>query len=121
MTETKNELSRGASADRFPCPYLKAEVEWTRERQAHIAERHPELLPEHAHRVAETLALPDQVRRSKRFGSARLFSKWFADLREGKHVVVVVVSDMGPNDRHWIITAYLARRLEEGAVEWKRP
>jgi hypothetical protein len=60
---------------RFPCPYLKGEVELTEERERHIAERHPDLLPEHPERVAETLAHPDQVRRSVRFGSAKLFSR----------------------------------------------
>jgi predicted amidophosphoribosyltransferase len=34
--------------------------------------------------------------------------------------VVVVVSALGPSERHWIITAYIARRLAEGEVEWKR-
>ena len=48
---------------RFPCPYLKSEVELTEERECHIAERHPDLLPEHRERVAETLGDPDQVRR----------------------------------------------------------
>ena len=48
---------------RFPCPYLKGEVELTEERERHIAERHPDLLPEHRERVAETLGDPDQVRR----------------------------------------------------------
>ena len=77
----------------FSCPYLQGEVELTEERERHIAERHPELLPEHRERIAETLADPDQVRKSTRFGSAKLFSRWYTDLREGKHVVVVVVSD----------------------------
>lgn len=45
---------------RYPCPYLKGEVELTDERKRHIAERHPDLLPEHRHRIAETLAEPDQ-------------------------------------------------------------
>ena len=40
---------------RFPCPYLEAEVELTDERKRHIAERHPDLLPEHWQRVAEVL------------------------------------------------------------------
>ena len=40
---------------RFPCPYLKAEVELTDEREQHIAERHPDLLPEHRQRIADTL------------------------------------------------------------------
>lgn len=67
--------------DRFPCPYLKGEVECTEERERHIAERHPDLLPEHRNRIADTLADPDLVRRSKRLGNARLFSRWHADLR----------------------------------------
>jgi hypothetical protein len=78
---------------RHPCPYLKGEVELTDEREHHIAERHPDLLPEHRDRIADTLAEPDQVRSSARFGSAKLFSRWYYDVRRGKHVVVVVVSE----------------------------
>ena len=105
---------------RYPCPYLKGDVELTEERERHIAERHPDLLPEHRGRIAETLARPDQIRRSARFGSARLFSRWYTDVRRGKHVVVVVVSERGPRERHWVITAYMARALAEGDVEWER-
>jgi hypothetical protein len=105
---------------RYPCPYLKGEVELTEERERHVAERHPDLLPEHRERIAKTLAEPDQVRRSAQFGSARLFSRWYTDVRQGKHVVVVVVSELDPTERHWIITAYMARRLAEGEVEWQR-
>lgn len=104
----------------FPCPYVKGEVELTPEREHHIADRHPDLLPEHLDRIVETLAEPDQVRRSARFGSARLFSRCYTDARGGKHVVVVVVSELGPKERHWIITAYIARKLAEGEIEWKR-
>lgn len=105
---------------RFTCPYLKGKVEMTSERERHIAERHPDLLPDHRELLGETLAYPDQVRRSIRFGSARLFSRWFTDLRGGKHVVVVVVSGVEPNPRHWIITAYIAGSLVEGEAEWKQ-
>ena len=105
---------------RFPCPYLKAEVELTEEREGHITERHPDLLPEHRQRVAEALGNPDQIRRSVRFGKARLFSRWYTDLQRGRHVVVVVVSGPGPGKRHWIITAYIAVKLVKGEVEWKR-
>jgi len=104
----------------FPCPYLNGEVELTKERELHIAQRHPDLLPDHRDRIASTLADPDQVRRSVRFGSAKLFSRWYPDLRGGKHVVVVVVSEVDPNQRHWIITSYMARSLVEGDAEWKR-
>ena len=105
---------------RFLCPYLKGEVELSDERERHIAERHPDLLPEHRERIAETLSIPDQIRRSAWFSSAKLFSRWYNDLRGGKHVVVVVVSEPDPSSRHWIITAYIARKLAEGEVEWRR-
>jgi len=105
---------------RFPCPYLKGEVELTEERERHIADRHPDLLPEHWDRVAETLLDPDLVRRSVRFGSAKLFSRWFTDVRRGKHIVVVVVGEPDTTERHWIITAYITPKLTEGEIEWRR-
>lgn len=74
---------------RFPCPYLAAEIELTEERERHIAERHPDLLPEYREQIADTLADPDQ-------------------------------SEPDPMARHWIVTAYLARRLAEGGVEWQQ-
>ena len=105
---------------RFPCPYLNGEVELTEERERHITERHPDLLPEHRPRIAETLSIPDHVRTSARFGSVKLFSRWYPEVRQGKHVVVVVVSERTPQQRHWIITAYLASKLAQGGVEWQR-
>lgn len=105
---------------RLPCPQLGADVELTPERERHIAEQHPDLLPAHRDRIGATLAAPDLVRRSARFGNAKLFSRWFEDLRGRKHVVVVVVSNVTADGRHWVVTAYLARRLAEGAVEWQR-
>ena len=104
----------------FPCPYLKGEVELTDEREAHIARTHPDLLPEYLAHMGQTLADPDQVRRSARMSTARLFSRWFEDVRRGKYVVVVVVSEAAPVERHWIITAYITRRLASGEVEWQR-
>jgi hypothetical protein len=105
----------------FSCPYLDGNVELTDERAEHIAGRHPDLWPEYRERVAETLEAPDEVRKSRRMANARLISRWFESVREGKHVVVVVVSDQDPpGKRHWIITAYLARKLAGGPVEWKR-
>jgi hypothetical protein len=102
----------------FPCPYLKGEVELTPEREEHIGERHPDLLPKHRRRIGETLADPDQVRRSVRLASAHLFSRWFDNIKGGKQVVVVVVSEA--TGRHWVVTAYMARKLAEGVVEWQR-
>jgi len=99
---------------------LNAQVELTNEREQHIAKRHPDLLPEHRQCIADVLADPDQVRRSPRFANARLFSRWFGSLRGGKHVVVVVVSEPVNGYHHWIITAYIARKLAGGENEWKR-
>ena len=104
----------------FPCPYLRGEVELTDEREAHIACTHPDLLPEYLTQVGQTLADPDQVRRSTRMSAARLFYRWFEDVRRGKYVVMVVVSEIAPAERHWIITAYITRRIARGEVEWHK-
>jgi hypothetical protein len=104
----------------LPCPYLKGEVELTVERERHIALRHPDLLPDHYDLMAATLAAPDLVRPSPHVGNARLLSRRFDHIRGGRHVVVVVVSDPSPDRRHWIVTAYFARRLAEGETEWQR-
>jgi hypothetical protein len=104
---------------RLACPHLHGEVVLTPERERHIQERHPDLLPKYRARIAETLADPDQVRRGAHLGNARLFSRWFDDIIGGKHVVVVVISEVATG-RHWMITAYLVRKLGPGDVEWKR-
>ena len=105
----------------FPCPYLNSDVELTDEREHHITLRHPDLLPKYRQCIPDTLVLPDEVRRSSRIGNARLFSRWFEWLRGGKYVVVVVISDLVPTERHWVVTAYMARRLAKGGnVEWER-
>lgn len=104
----------------FPCPYLHSEVELTEERERHIAENHPDLLPRYRGCIAETLRDPDQVRRSARLANALLFSRWFDTVRGGKHVVVVVVTEVAGTVRHWIITAYIASRLSEGEIVWRR-
>ena len=102
----------------FPCPYLSSDVELSPERENHIAENHPDLLPEYKKYISETLANPDQVRLSSRFKNARLFTRWFDFIRNGKYIVVV--SQSKPLVRHWIITAYLARKLSGGEIEWKK-
>jgi len=104
----------------FPCPYLKGEVELTDEREAHIAQTHPDLLPEYLPQLEQTLLDPDEVRRSERMSGARMFYRWFEDVRQGKYVAVVVVSEAASVQRHWIITAYMTHRLMNGDVEWQK-
>jgi hypothetical protein len=104
----------------FSCPYLRGEVELTDEREVHIADTHPDLLPEYLAQIGETLADPDLVRRSIRMSAARLFYRWSDSVRRGKYVVVVVVSEAAPVERHWVITAYMTRRITSGGVEWRK-
>jgi hypothetical protein len=99
------------------CRYLGKEVELTEERERHIADRHPDLLPNVVTRIEETLADPDEVCKSRRFGSARLFFRRFTG---SKGVIVVVVGQTEPTPRHWVITAYQARKPPAGDLEWKR-
>jgi hypothetical protein len=104
----------------FACPYLSGEVELTEEREKHIAERHPDFLPKYEAKIAEVLLNPEQIRRSKNFPSARLFTRWFTDVRGGKFVVIIVVTDTAREGRHWIVTGYVARKIQEGEIEWKQ-
>ena len=55
-------------------PYLKTPVELTDERETHIREKHPELLPQYRNQIGQTLADPDEVRRDARFPNSLLFS-----------------------------------------------
>lgn len=103
----------------FPCPYLNATVELFAEREQHIATNHPGTLPDYLEQLQETLANPDQIRSSERDESALLFSKWFTSIRSGRHLVVVAVSE-SDNSRHWIITAYTARKLTGGQIVWQK-
>lgn len=101
----------------FSCSYLNSEVELTDEREQHIIERHPGTLPDYASQLAETLSNPDQIRRGIRDSKALLFSKWFDTIRTGRYLVVVTISDDNPM-RHWVITAYTARKLSGGDIIW---
>lgn len=77
-------------------------------------------MPEHVAAMEETLLEPDTIRGSARVTDAKLFTKWYNSIRGGKHVVVVVMAEAGAQRRNWVVTAYLARRLAGGEVEWKK-
>lgn len=104
----------------FECPYFKKEVILTDERYDHIKSNHPDILPEYELELKETIYNPDSVRKSSRFQNARLFTKFFHNLKGGKYAVVVVVNDTQPEERYWIITAYITRKLSGGIIEWEK-
>ncbi|MEO0394421.1 MAG: PBECR2 nuclease fold domain-containing protein [Cyanobacteria bacterium P01_A01_bin.137] len=101
----------------FYCPYLNDDVELSDEREQHIIARHPGTLPNYSAQLAQTLSNPDQIRQSTRDEKSLLFSKWFETIRTGRYLVVVTISDNDPV-RHWIITAYTARKLSGGETIW---
>ncbi len=103
----------------FSCPYLGARVELSGEREAHIIASHPGILPDYLVQLANTLEQPDQVRSSDRDPTALLFSKWFDSIRTGRYLVVVTISDVSAS-RHWVITAYTARKLTGGTPLWQK-
>jgi len=113
----------------LPCPYLGGTIELTDERQQHILSKHPDFLPEYFDqpRVGARHAVPLQLMMTGSYQeivmhppTTRLFAHWFTDVKGGKFVVVAVVSDPPPQERHWIVTAYITRKLVQGAIEWKR-
>jgi len=106
--------------NRFWCSWLGSEVELTNERELHIADRHPDLLPRHRIKIAEVLADPDSVRLSVRARSILLFSRWYTDVGLGRHIVVVVVDESHAAERSWILMAYTALRIGSGEVLWRR-
>lgn len=105
---------------KYPCPYLGGDVDLTDEREQHITATHPDLLPKYLPQLIQVLTDPDQVRRSSRMNNALLFARRFDVIKGGKYIVVVVVTDPGPSNRNWIITAYLARKLTGGILEWQK-
>lgn len=103
----------------FVCPYLGATGELSAERESHIEASHPGTLPTYLEQLTNTLGDLDQVRSSDRDPAALLFSKWFDSIRTRRYLVVVTVSD-GASSRHWIITAYTARKLTGGETRWQK-
>ncbi|MEX2243076.1 MAG: hypothetical protein WD716_04425 [Fimbriimonadaceae bacterium] len=93
---------------KFDSPGLEPPVvELTSEREAHIQLRHPDLLPGHMHELQETVRAPDLIVANAHRPNKRAMARWFGSLKGGKFVIVQVVTDEGPSNRHWIVTAYL--------------
>jgi len=104
----------------LPCPYLGKEVEFVDERVAHVTARHPDLLPAHVDLIAKTLQDPDLVRVSARTTAAKEFSRWYAELLNGKHVIVVVMMSRDSAARPRIVTAYITGRMARGNIGWSK-
>ena len=94
-------------------------MELTDEREAYVRTKHPEVFAGARDYLRETLDDPEVVQRDRQHPGTRLFGRWYDDLVHGEYLIVAVVSDTSPS-RHWIVTAFVARRLGRGAIEWQR-
>ncbi|MGH7962358.1 MAG: hypothetical protein ACRERD_11135 [Candidatus Binatia bacterium] len=97
-------------AVQFPCS-LGTTVELTDERRQHIEQYHSDVLPFFDH-IAEVLLTPEGIRKTLDDPQVLLFYKFYADILRGKYFVVVVKV----NARSFVLTAYLARRLQTGEL-----
>ncbi|MDY7008993.1 MAG: hypothetical protein SWX82_35085 [Cyanobacteriota bacterium] len=105
---------------KFFCSYLKSDVELTNERELHITEKHPDLGRGYQQLIADTLLDPDEVRCDVRFENTILLSRWYPNIRKGRYIVVIVVTDTVPEERNWIVTAYLTTKITQGEIIWTR-
>lgn len=88
---------------------LGKRIEFTDERRRHILQYHPDLAP-FLDRLGEVLIGPNEIRKTSEDPEVLLFYKFYSDILRGKYIVVVVKV----NDRSFILTAYLARRVKTG-------
>jgi len=49
-----------------------------------------------------------------------MFCRWFESVKQGKYVIIVVISEGEIKNRHWIITSYISQKLTHGDIEWKK-
>ena len=94
--------------ERFPSSIGKS-IELTDERRQHICQHHPDLAP-FFNRLGEVLTAPDEIRRTSDDPQVLLFYKFYPDILGGKYIAVAAKI----NDRSFILTAYLTRRLKTG-------
>jgi hypothetical protein len=89
----------------------------TEERWTHIETEHPEMRGARA-RIQETLAAPDVVVRSRTDDEVELFHKLYQSTPvTTKHLCVV--AKVKPDDR-FVVTAYYADRVKQGARLWQK-
>lgn len=84
-------------------------VELTLERRQHILEEHPEL-EEHFDKLRRVLLKPDEVRVSKTDPKVLLFYRYFAKIKSGLFIAVVIKT----NERNFILTAHMTDKIKMG-------
>ena len=92
-------------------------IRLTAERRLHLETAHPEMVDQ-VLRVAETLATPDTIVRSRTDAMVELFYKHYPSTPVTEKFLCTVVKVL-PEDL-FIITAYYTDTVKRGAVLWEK-
>ena len=92
-------------------------IRLTAERRLHLATAHPEMIDQIL-RVAETLAHPDTIVRSRTDAMVELFYKHYPSTPVTDKFLCAVVKAL-PDDP-FMITAYYTDTVKRGAVLWEK-
>jgi hypothetical protein len=92
-------------------------IRLTDERLRHLETDHPEMAGQIG-RIAETLADPDRIVRSRTDTTVELFYKWYASTPVTAKFLCVVVKAL-PDDP-FMITAYHTDAVKRGEVLWEK-
>lgn len=100
---------------KYFCSFLNSDVDLTEERETHIHEYHPDMVP-FMDRIQEVLLNCDLIYESNRDSNVILFYRFFNDIFDGKFIVVAVKRDI----RNFILTTYLTDVIKAGVMLWKK-
>ena len=92
-------------------------IRLTAERRLHLETAHPEMIDQ-VLRVAETLATPDTIVRSRTDAMVELFYKHYSSTPVTDKFLCTVVKVL-PEDL-FIITAYYTDTVKRGAILWEK-
>jgi hypothetical protein len=93
-------------------------IRLTAERQQHLQTAHPEMTEAISH-LAETLASPDTIVRSRTDATVELFYRHYPSTVVTSKFLCIVVKAL-PDD-NFIITAYYTDTIKQGARLWEKP
>jgi hypothetical protein len=92
-------------------------IRLTDERLHHLETDHPEMIGQIS-RIAETLADPDRIIRSRTDATVELFYRWYTSTPVTAKFLCVVVKAL-PDDP-FMITAYHTDAVKRGEVLWEK-
>jgi hypothetical protein len=92
-------------------------IRLTEERRLHLETEHPEMTGQ-VPRIAETLASPDKIMRSRTDETVELFYKSYPSTSVTSKFLCIVVKVL-PHD-NFAITAYYTDTIKRGEILWEK-